>query len=64
MVSLLDQLDRINKDNHGKIFHDQGKKISLFIISVDCMPGRKELVVLSNLSQLMAEKMDEPISHM
>ena len=41
MVSLLDQLDRINKDNHGKIFHDQGKFfLCLLFLLIVCQGGR------------------------
>ena len=35
----------------------------LFVISVDGMLGKESLVVLVNLSQLMAAKMKESISH-
>ena len=36
---------------------------SPFVISVDGMLGKKALVILANLSQIMAAKMDEPILH-
>ena len=32
-------------------------------ISIDGVLGKEALIVLANLSQLMAVKMDEPISH-
>ena len=35
----------------------------MFVLSVDSILGREALVVLSNLIQLMAEKIDEPILH-
>ena len=38
-------------------------KFSTFIFSVYGMPGKEALVVLTNLSQIMAEKLEEPISH-
>ena len=36
---------------------------SLFVLSVGGILGKEALVVLANLSQLMAAKMDEPILH-
>ena len=36
---------------------------SIFVLSVDSILGRQDLVVLANLSQLTALKMDEPILH-
>ena len=38
--------------------------VSPFFLYFDGMLGREALVILTNLSQLMAEKMDEPILHM
>ena len=53
-----------NKDKHGKNCHDQQKIFSPFVIYVDGVLGKEALIVLTNLSQLMAEEMDEPILHM
>ena len=39
------------------------RKKSLIILSIDGMLGREALVVLADLSRLMAAKMDEPMSH-
>ena len=50
-------------DKHSKHFHDQRKILSPFFSSVDGMLGNEALVVLANLSQLMAAKMKEFISH-
>ena len=36
---------------------------SMLVLSTDCIIGREAMVVLANLSGLMAEKMDEPISY-
>ena len=63
MAALLDRWDEINNNDHGKHCHNQRKHLYLFIIYVDSMLGREALVILANLSQLMAEKMDEPILH-
>ena len=60
----LDQWDKIKKYKHINNFHDQQKHFSLFVLSIYGMLGRESLVVLASLSQLMAEKMDEPILHM
>ena len=63
MVGLLYQWENIKKDNHGKHFHNQLKQFSNFVLSADGMLGREALVVLANLSQLIADRMDEPILH-
>ena len=62
-MGLLDQWENIKKDNHGKHFHNQLKQFSTFVLSINGMLGREALVVLANLSQLIAAKMDEPILH-
>ena len=53
----------MKKYNRGKHFHEQQKYVYPFVLSVDGMLGNQALVVLVNLSQLMADKMDEPILH-
>ena len=63
MVTLLDQCEKINKDNHSKNFHEKHNLFYPFILSVDGMIGREALGILENLSRLMAEKTDEPTSH-
>ena len=64
MVTLLDWLEKIKRYKHGNNCHKKWKHISRFVLSVDGMLGREALVILTNLSQLMAAKMDDPISHM
>ena len=54
----------MNKDYNSKHFHEKRKRFSPFIVSVDGMLGREALVILANLSQIVASKMDEPIFHM
>ena len=61
MVTLLDWWEKENKDKYGTHFHKQWKHFSSFFLSVDGMLGKKVLVVLTNLSHLMAAKMEEPI---
>ena len=53
---------KFNKEKHINNCQDQRKKY-LFVLSVDGMTGKEDQVLLSTLSQLMAEKMDEPIFH-
>ena len=53
--------EKIKKYNHVKNCHDWRKYFPLFVISVNGMLGREALVVLANLSRLMATKIDEPI---
>ena len=55
--------EKENKDKYGKHCHNKGF-FSLLILSVDGILGNKALVVLANLSQITAEKMEEPILHM
>ena len=43
--------------------HDQRKRFSWLVLSVDGIMGKGAQVVLSTLSQLMATKMEEPILH-
>ena len=52
-----------NNDNHGKNFNVQGKHFYPFVPSVDGKLGKKSLVVLSKLSKIMTEKMEEQILH-
>ena len=63
MVTLLNQWEKIKDDKHVKQCHKKQKHVSPFVISVDGILGAEALVVLSHLSQLMADKMDESISH-
>ena len=39
------------------------KHFSMFVISVDRMLGKEDQVLLEQLSQIMPEKMEEPVSH-
>ena len=58
MVALLDWWEKIKKYKHSKHCHNQQKHFSPFFFSVDGILGSKSLVVLENLSQLIAAKMD------
>ena len=58
---LLSRWETIKKDNHGKNCHYQWKKSSFFL-SVYRMLGREDLVVLSKLSQVMADKREKLLS--
>ena len=48
---------------HGNEFHDERKYFCPFVLSVNGMLGREAMVVLANLSQIMAAKLDKLISH-
>ena len=61
MDKILACWDKMKKDDYGKHYQNQRKHCSPFFLSVDGMTGKKALVVLSILSRLVAEKMDEPI---
>ena len=54
----------MKNDKHFKHCYDQRKHFSPFVLSIDGILGKEALVVLANLSQLMAKKKDEPISHL
>ena len=63
MDKLLAHCEKENKDNHGTHCLEQQKYFYPFVLSVDGMLGKEALVILSNLIQLVAEKPEEPISH-
>ena len=63
MGTLMAQWKKEKKDKHGKHCNERRKKVSPFFLSVDGMLGKEALVVLANLSRLVAAKMEEPISH-
>ena len=62
MYKLLATLEKQNKDKHDNHCHEQRKYFSPFVISVHGVLGKEALFVITNLSQLVVEKMDEPIS--
>ena len=53
--------EKIKKDKHGKRCHNQRKHFSPFVLSVEGMVGREALFLLSQLSWVMVEKMEEPL---
>ena len=61
MTALLARWETTKKEKHGKQCHDQRKKFSPFVLLADRMLGRESLVMLSQLSQVMAEKRKEPL---
>ena len=63
MVALLAWWETIKKDNHGKDCNNQKKHFPQFVLSVDVMIGKLDLVVLVQLSQTMEKRRDEPIYH-
>ena len=64
MMALLDQLEKIKKDKQNKHWHFQRRHFSPFVISLNGILGREDLIVIVTLSWLMAVKMEEPILHM
>ena len=61
VTALLARWETIKKDNHNKHCHDQLKHFSPFVLSVDGILGKESLVLLSQLSQVMEEKREEPL---
>ena len=57
MILLLDRWEKLKKDDHRKHCHEQQKHMSPFVLSVDGMLGSEAIVVLYNLSRLVAAKM-------
>ena len=62
MGKLLARWYKKNKNKHSKNFHNKWKHFSTFFLSLDGMIEKESLLILTNLSQLMAEKLEEPIS--
>ena len=54
---------KIKKNKRRQHCHDQQKHFYFFVLLVDGMVGKEVQVILATLSQLMATKMDEPISY-
>ena len=54
---------KYNREKHIKHLHDQWKNISLFVLSVYGILGKEDLIIIANLSRLVAVKMEEPIFH-
>ena len=61
MVNLLSSWEKENKDKRGKQRNKQKKYFSPFLLSVYGIIGKEALVVINNLSRIMAEKIEEPI---
>ena len=61
MAALLAQWETIKKDKHCKHCHKEQKHFSPFVISVEGILGKEALVVLSQLSRVMAEIISEPL---
>ena len=62
MDTLLPRWEKMKKDKHGRNCHKQQKKYP-FILSVYGVLCKEAQVLLVTLTQLMAAKMEEPISH-
>ena len=60
ITSLLARWENIKKDNHSKHCHNQRKYFSLFVLSVDRMLERESLVMISQFSRFMSEKIKKP----
>ena len=58
---LLAVWEKNSKEKHGQVCYYQQRHFPTFVLSVDGMMDKEALVVLANLSQLMAAKTDEPI---
>ena len=63
MDNILACLEKENKDKQVNHFHKHRKHFSPFVLSVYGMIGKEALVVHTNMSQLMATKLEEPLSH-
>ena len=62
MTSLLSRWEEIKIYKHGKNCNNQHKHFSTFFISVERMLGREALIMISQLSRVMAEKKVELLS--
>ena len=61
IVALLAWWETIKNNNNGKHCNNQRKQFSPFVISMDGILGRKDLVLISNLSQAMDSKRSKPV---
>ena len=61
IASLLSRWKNMKKDIHSKHCHNQRKHFFLFGLSVSIMLGSKALVVIYQLSRVMAEKREKPL---
>ena len=56
MTAILARWETIKNYKHNKHCHNHRKHFSTFVLSVDGILGREDLVVLSQLSQGIADK--------
>ena len=61
MAEVMARWETTKKYKHGRHCQDQGKHFSPFVIFVDGMLGRASLVLLAQLSWIVAEKIHKPI---
>ena len=61
MTAILTRWENTKKEKHGKLYHDERKLFSPFVLSADGILGREALVVLSQLIRFMAEKREESL---
>ena len=64
MNRLLAGREKYKKDEYGKACYDQQRHFSSCFLYVYRMMGKEALVLLANLSQPMAAKINEAISHL
>ena len=58
MDKLLAGWEKLKKENYGYDCYVRRRSFSPFVLSVDGIMGNEALVVLANLSRVMAVKMD------
>ena len=63
MDNLLPLWEEMKRGNHGHHCHYQRKHFSSFVPLVDGMTVKESQITLAALIQLMAKKMDKPISY-
>ena len=51
MEALLDWWENTKEDMHGNKYHNQRKHFSPFVLSINSMLGREDLVVLAQVIQ-------------
>ena len=60
MDKFLDCWDNQNKVKHGTNFREERKHFSMFVLSIDNMIGKEDLVIITTLSRLKAERSRNP----
>ena len=63
MISLISWWEKLKKYKHGKNCHKEQKHFSPFVLSIDGIFGEEAKFLLNYVSQIMAKKLEQWVSH-